>query len=129
MDGLFYLNSIWVILGAILVIFMQAGFILLETGSTRMKNAGHIAGKTVFSFGMAAIVFWAVGYGLIFGENGNFFVGMSDFFFSGEEAEGNSYSTTAFFLFQLAFAAISLAVAFGGFAERAKLSVYLFFAV
>lgn len=101
----------------------------METGSTRMKNAGHIAGKTVFSFGMAAIVFWAVGYGLIFGENGNFFVGMSDFFFSGEEAEGNSYSTTAFFLFQLAFAAISLAVAFGGFAERAKLSVYLFFAV
>ena len=68
MDELFYLNSVWIMLGAILVIFMQGGFILLETGSTRMKNAGHIAGKTIFSFGIASLVFWAVGYGFIFGE-------------------------------------------------------------
>lgn len=80
MDSLTLMNSLWVMLGAILVIFMQAGFILLEAGSTRMKNAGHIAGKTVFTFGIASIVFWAVGYGFIFGKNGNFFVGMSDFF-------------------------------------------------
>ena len=129
MTDLFYLNSVWIMLGAILVIFMQGGFILLEAGSTRMKNAGHISGKTIFSFGIASLVFWAVGYGFIFGENGNLFVGMSEFFFSGSEAEGSSYSTTAFFVFQLAFAGISLAVAFGGFAERAKLSVYLVFAV
>lgn len=129
MEDLYYLNSVWVMLGAILVIFMQGGFILLETGSTRMKNAGHIAGKTIFSFGIASLVFWAVGYGFIFGENGNFFIGMSDFFYSGTEVEGSSYSTAAFFIFQLAFAGISLAVAFGGFAERAKLSVYLLFAV
>jgi ammonium transporter, Amt family len=129
MEDLFYLNSVWIMLGAILVIFMQGGFILLETGSTRMKNAGHIAGKTIFSFGIASLVFWIVGYGFIFGENGNFFVGMSDFFYSGSEVEGSSYSTAAFFIFQLAFAGISLAVAFGGFAERAKLSVFLVFAV
>lgn len=129
MEDLYLVNSVWVILGAILVIFMQAGFILLETGSTRMKNAGHIAGKTVFCFGICALTFWAVGYGLIFGENSNFFVGLSDFFFPGEEVEGSAYSTTAFFLFQLAFAGISLSIAFGGFAERAKLSVYLLFSV
>lgn len=116
-------------LGAILVIFMQGGFILLEAGSTRMKNAGHIAGKTIFSFGIASLVFWAVGYGFIFGDNGNFFVGLSDYFYSGTEVESSSYSIAAFFVFQLAFAGISLAVAFGGFAERAKLSVYLVFAV
>ena len=129
MEDLFYLNSVWIMLGAILVIFMQGGFILLETGSTRMKNAGHIAGKTIFSFGIASLVFWAAGYGFIFGENGSFFVGMSDFFYSGGEVEGSTYSTAAFFVFQLAFAEISLAIAFGGFAERAKLSVYLIFAV
>ncbi|THE13137.1 ammonium transporter [Bacillus timonensis] len=129
MDHLFYLNSVWIMLGAILVIFMQGGFILLETGSTRMKNAGHIAGKTIFSFGIASLVFWAVGYGFIFGGNANFLVGMSDFFYSGSEVEGSPYSTTAFFVFQLAFAGISLAIAFGGFAERAKLSVYLVFAI
>jgi Amt family ammonium transporter len=129
MEDLYYLNSVWIMIGAILVIFMQGGFILLETGSTRMKNAGHIAGKTIFSFGIVSLIFWAVGYGFIFGSNGNFFVGMSDFFYSGDEVEGSSYSTAAFFVFQLAFAGISLAVAFGGFAERAKLSVYLVFAV
>lgn len=74
MTELFFVNSLWIMLGAILVIFMQGGFILLEAGSTRMKNAGHIAGKTIFSFGIASIIFWAVGYGFIFGSNGNFFV-------------------------------------------------------
>ncbi len=116
-------------LGAILVIFMQGGFILLEAGSTRMKNAGHIAGKTIFTFGIASLVFWAVGYGFIFGENGNILVGLSEFFYSGTEVEGSSYSTAAFFVFQLAFAGIALTIAFGGFAERAKLSAYLIFAL
>lgn len=126
---LYLINSVWIVLGAILVIFMQGGFILLEAGSTRMKNAGHIAGKTMFTFCMASIVFWAVGYGFIFGDNANFFISLSDFFYSGYEIEGSSYATTAFFIFQLAFAGISLTIAFGGFAERAKLSVYVIFAV
>jgi Amt family ammonium transporter len=126
---MFSLNSVWLVLGAILVILMQGGFILLEAGSTRMKNAGHIAGKTVFTFGMASIVFWAVGYGFIFGNNGNFFVGLSDFFYSGKQAEGMDYSTSAYFLFQLAFAGISLTIAFGGFAERAKLTAYVVFSI
>ncbi|MCP3738166.1 ammonium transporter [Rossellomorea sp. BNER] len=128
-DIIFTLNSVWLMLGAILVIFMQGGFILLEAGSTRMKNAGHIAGKTIFTFGIASIMFWAVGYGFIFGDNGNFFVGLTDFFYSGYEIEGMSYSTAAFFMFQLAFAGISLTIAFGGFAERGKLSAYVIFAV
>ena len=68
MDTLFLMNSLWVMLGAILVILMIGGFILLETGSTRMKNAGHIAGKTILTFSIGSIVFWAVGFGLIFGK-------------------------------------------------------------
>ncbi|WP_458412849.1 ammonium transporter [Schinkia sp. CFF1] len=129
MDELYLVNSVWIMLGAILVILMQGGFILLEAGSTRMKNAGHIAGKTIFTFGISSLVFWAIGYGFIFGEHANLLVGLSDFFYSGFEKEGSSYSTTVFFLFQLAFAGISLTIAFGGFAERAKLSVYLLFSL
>ncbi|WLD92836.1 ammonium transporter [Alkalihalobacillus sp. AL-G] len=129
MDATFLMNSIWVMIGTVLVIFMLGGFILLEAGSTRMKNAGHIAGKTIFTFGLSSIVFWAVGYGFIFGENGNFLVGMSHFFYSGYEIDGIGLSTSVFFLFQLAFAGISLTIAFGGFAERAKLSVYLIFSL
>ncbi len=51
------MNAIWVMLGAILVIFMQSGFVMLEAGSTRMKNAGHIAGKTIFTLGIVSLVF------------------------------------------------------------------------
>jgi ammonium transporter, Amt family len=128
MDTLFLMNSLWVMIAAVLVILMLGGFILLETGSTRMKNAGHIAGKTILTFGISSLVFWAIGYGLIFGE-GNSILGFSDFFYSGYDIEGLSLSGSVFFLFQLAFAGISLTIAFGGFAERAKLSVYLVFAL
>ncbi|HWO96629.1 MAG TPA: ammonium transporter [Bacillus sp. (in: firmicutes)] len=129
MDPIYLMNSLWVMLGAILVIFMLGGFILLEAGSTRMKNAGHIAGKTIFTFGLASLVFWAVGFGFIFGDNANFLVGLSHFFYSGYELEGMSLSSSVFFVFQLAFAGISITIALGGFAERAKLSIYLVFTV
>ncbi|MET3291964.1 UNVERIFIED_CONTAM: Amt family ammonium transporter [Brevibacillus sp. OAP136] len=128
-------DAVWVMLSAILVIFMQAGFLLLEAGSTRMKNAGHIAGKTIFTFGICTIAFWALGFGFTFG-NGNSFIGLTGFFFDGSgmqaEASYDSLSAAAIpisvkFLFQLGFAAVSLAIAWGGFAERAKLSVYLVF--
>jgi ammonium transporter, Amt family len=128
MDTLFLMNSLWVMISAVLVILMIGGFILLETGSTRMKNAGHIAGKTILTFGIASIVFWAVGYGLVFGS-GNSLIGFSNFFYSGYDVEGLNLSGSVFFLFQTAFAGIALTIAFGGFAERAKLSVYLVFAL
>jgi Amt family ammonium transporter len=129
LDSIYLLNSLWVVLGAILVILMQGGFILLEAGSTRMKNAGHIAGKTIFTFGLASLVFWAVGFGFIFGDNANFLVGLSHFFYSGYELEGMNLSSAVFFIFQLAFAGIAITIALGGFAERAKLSIYLVFTV
>lgn len=130
MDDVMYLmNSLWTMIAAILVIFMIGGFILLEAGSTRMKNAGHVAGKTIFTFGLASMVFWAVGYGFIFGGDANFFVGMTDFFYSGEILEGAGLATTVFFVFQLAFAGIAVTIALGGFAERAKLSAYVIFTI
>ncbi|MGO4537583.1 ammonium transporter [Paenibacillus sp. 2TAB19] len=125
------INGIWTMLGAILVLFMQCGFILLEAGSTRMKNAGHIAGKTVFTVGIVSIVFWAVGYAFIFGSEGNSLLGWGDYFGFNvmDVPEGATVAPMIMFLFQMAFAAISMSVAWGGFAERAKLSVYLIFAV
>src|SRR4051812_29334145 len=130
MDTTFLMNSLWVMLGAVLVILMIGGFILLETGSTRMKNAGHIAGKTILTFGISSIVFWAVGYGLIFGDGGGLskFIGLSDFFYSGAEAEDAAYNGSVFFVFQTAFAGIAMTIAFGVFAKRTKMSFYLLFA-
>src|ERR1700730_13075586 len=128
MNTTFLMNSLWTMVGAILVILMIGGFILLETGSTRMKNAGHIAGKTILTFSIGSLVFWAVGFALAFGT-GNPLVGFSHFFYSGYDITGLSLSGSVYFLFQLAFACISLTIAFGGFAERAKLSAYLIFSV
>jgi Amt family ammonium transporter len=74
-------------------------------------------------------VFWAVGFGFIFGDHANLLVGLSHFFYSGYELEGMNLSSSVFFLFQLAFAGIAITIALGGFAERAKLSIYLVFTV
>ncbi|TMW70393.1 ammonium transporter [Alteribacter natronophilus] len=126
-DSIFLMNNMWVIFATVLVILMQGGFILLEAGSTRMKNAGHTAGKSIFAFGLASITFWAVGYGFIYGEGT--FIGMTDFFFGEFTGVSDGLMGSVDFMFQLAFAGIALAIAFGGFAERAKLSVYIIFAI
>ncbi|WP_339063694.1 ammonium transporter [Tepidibacillus marianensis] len=126
------LDSVWVIFAAVLVFFMQAGFALLEAGSTRMKNAGHIAGKQVLSFAIATLAFWSFGFGFTFGT-GNELIGTSGWFL--KEVSNTTFQSLSWanvplslkFLFQLAFAAVSLAIAWGGFAERAKLSVYFIF--
>ncbi|RAU99854.1 ammonium transporter [Paenibacillus sp. YN15] len=123
------LDSLWVMVAAVLVLLMQGGFILLEVGSTRMKNAGHVAGKTIFATGLCTLVFWAVGYSLIFSDGNAFLGGLSDAFFNPSIIVEGISGSTVFFIFQLAFAAVSLSIAWGGFAERAKLSVYLIFTI
>lgn len=127
------LDTFFVFVAFALVMFMQAGFALLEAGSVRMKNAGHVAGKTILTLGIALIGFWAFGFGLGFGD-GNGFFGYQGFFLNGEEMKslygalsGLDIPISMMFLFHLAFAAVSLSIAFGGFAERAKLSVYIVF--
>lgn len=116
------LNTAFTFLAFILVFFMQAGFALLEAGSTRMKNAGHVAGKTILTTGVAALSFWALGFGFGFGnDGGNGFMGLTGFFMSGTDAavsfdalSGLDVPITIMFLFHFAFAAVSLSIACGG---------------
>lgn len=127
----FALDSLWVMIGTILVVSMQAGFALLEAGSTRMKNSAHVAGKQILSFAISSIAFFAFGFAITFG-NGNSFIGTSGWFLfdGGNTFESLSWANVPLslkFLFQLAFAGVSLAIVWGGFAERAKLSVYFIF--
>ncbi|MGB8956689.1 MAG: ammonium transporter [Tumebacillaceae bacterium] len=134
-DLLTSMNTVWVMLAFLLVFFMQAGFALLEAGATRMKNAGHIAGKNVLSFAIASLVFWAVGFALSFGD-GNSFFGTTGWFVDVSDPQASdgfsalgfsSIPLAAKFLFQLVFAGVSLAIMWGGIAERAKLIVYFVF--
>ena len=78
-DLVIAVNTVWVVVAAVLVMFMQAGFAFLEAGLTRMKNAAHIAGKNVLIFAICSLVYWAVGFGIAFGD-GNAVVGTSGFF-------------------------------------------------
>jgi Amt family ammonium transporter len=136
-DLLIAANTIWVVVAAVLVMFMQAGFAFLEAGLTRMKNAAHIAGKNVLIFGVCSLVYWAVGFGIAFGD-GNRLVGTSGFAPSVDSllAIGQapySFFTTvpgaAGYLFEVVFAGVSLAIVWGAMAERAKLWVYFVFGV
>jgi ammonium transporter, Amt family len=125
------LDSLWVMVATVLVIGMQAGFALLEAGSTRMKNSGHVAGKQILSFAIASIAFWAAGFAITFGQ-GNSFIGTTGWFLhEGKDTFSSldwaNVPLSLKFLFQLAFVGVSLAIAWGGFAERAKLSVYFIF--
>lgn len=128
MDVAVLMDNLWVMVGAVLVFLMLGGFILLEAGSTRMKNAGHISGKTILAAGLGTLVFWAVGYGFIYGD-GNAFIGLSNFFYGDASTVKEGLTPSVDFMFQVMFALVSLTIAFGGFAERAKLSAYVIFAV
>ena len=64
------LDTIWTLLGAALVFFMQAGFAMVETGFTRAKNAGNIIMKNLMDFCIGTVVFWLIGFGLMFGGDG-----------------------------------------------------------
>jgi Amt family ammonium transporter len=138
-------STIWVVVTAVLVMFMQAGFAFLEAGLTRMKNAGHIAGKNVLIFGICSIVYWAVGFGIAFGDGGGKLVGGSGFFPSVDDLisvpllAGDAYDGSfslfaqipgaAGYLFEVVFAGVSLAIVWGAMAERAKLWVYFAFGI
>jgi Amt family ammonium transporter len=131
-------STIWVVLAAVLVMFMQAGFAFLEAGLCRMKNVGHIAAKNVLVLGIASIVYYLVGYGIAFGDGGTGLFGGSGFVPSVEELTAigaapfswfGSIPAGAGYLFQVVFAAVSLAIVWGAMAERTRLWVYFAFGV
>jgi ammonium transporter, Amt family len=125
------LNVTWILVAAVLVMFMQAGFAFLEIGFSRGKNAGMGIAKIVANFSIASIAWWGCGFALAFGGGGWLF-GDSGFFFStgntlaGEEIVG---STAAFMLFQFMFCAVSLAIVWGTTLERIKFSAYVIYAI
>jgi Amt family ammonium transporter len=135
---LFAASTIWVVVAAVLVMFMQAGFAFLEAGLTRMKNVGHIAAKNVLIFALASIVYFLVGFGIAFGDGGGGFVGGSGFVPSFEElltigtAPFSWFSqipAAAGYLFEVVFCGVSLAIVWGAMAERTKLYVYFVFGI
>src|SRR6266536_1725452 len=134
----FAASTIWVVIAAVLVMFMQAGFAFLEAGLTRMKNVGHVAAKNVLIFALASIVYYLVGFGIAFGDGGNGLFGGSGFVPSVDslltvgQAPFSWFSEipgAAGYLFEVVFCAVSLAIVWGAMAERTKLWVYFAFGI
>jgi Amt family ammonium transporter len=125
-------DQIWIVLGAVLVLFMQGGFAMLEVGLSRMKNAGAVMGKIFINMSVALLVFWATGFALAFGS-GNDFSGTTGFFLPNDNAiEDYTLSgipIEGLFLFQAAFAAVSLAIVFGSMLDRTKFIAYIVFGI
>jgi ammonium transporter, Amt family len=131
------LNMVWVAVATVLVFLMQAGFMFLEVGFSRQKNAGTGVAKILVNLAICTIAWWAIGYGIAEGGNGleglpgNKIFGGSGFFFhfdqtvAGEAVTGES---AMLMLYGLAFCAVSLAIVWGTTLERIKFGAYVIYA-
>jgi Amt family ammonium transporter len=120
-----FANSLWVLVSAALVFFMHAGFALVESGFCRRKNAVMVLMKNFGVVAVSSIVFYLVGYGVMFGE-GNAFLGLASFFPNngGADADLPPY---VFLFFQLVFAATACTIVSGAIAERGRLLTFFLF--
>lgn len=123
------INIVWVFLGAVLVMFMQAGFAILETGFTRQKNANNVLMKNLMDFSIGSIIFLVVGFGLMFGDSFNGLIGTSGFFdpTTLKLDDFDSLSPSVFIFFQTVFCATAATIVSGAMAERTKFSSYLIY--
>lgn len=122
------INTIWTLLAAFLVFFMQAGFAMVEAGFTRAKNAGNIVLKNLMDFCVASIAFWAVGFAIMFGVDQLGVLGSTGFALNDTfEHLGLSIPLLAFFLWQTVFAGTAATIVSGAMAERTKFGSYLVF--
>ena len=128
------LDSIWILVASIFVIFMNAGFGMLETGFCRHKNAVNILAKNLIVFALATLVYWSIGFSIMFAGD-HPFIGGGGFFLTGEATTygldpfPSGLPLPVFFLFQAAFAATAATIVSGAVAERIEFSAFLFFSL
>jgi|SRR5712692_601833 len=133
-------DTVWVIVAAVLVMFMQPGFAMLEVGFSRMKNVGTVVAKVLTNFSVSAIAYWAIGFAIAFGGAAAWLfplVGWNGFvptFSPGSQLDlpamsGSTAPASAKWMFQFVFCAVSLAIVWGTMIERTKFIVYPLFAI
>src|SRR5919201_5486444 len=136
-DSVSSINTMWVLVAGVLVMFMQAGFAFLEIGFSRAKNAGLGVAKILTNYSISALAYWAVGFALAFGGAGAIAGTHGVFLDVGSDpaksgiplVETLGISPAAFLFFQFVFCAVSLAIVWGTTLERIKFSAYVIYAV
>ena len=122
--------SVWYLMGAALVFFMQCGFAMVEAGFTRAKNVGNITMKNLMDFCIGTPIFWIIGFGIMFGSSSAIFGGI-DLFTRGDYSAvtPDGVPFYAFFIFQTVFCATAATIVSGAMAERTKFSMYLVYTI
>lgn len=122
------LDFIWVLMCGFLVMFMQPGFAMLESGFTRAKNAANIMMKNLMDFSIGALSYWAIGFAIMYGtmEGLNWLMGWSGFFLMGDAYD---VVTIQSWFFQMVFAATAATIVSGCVAERCKFSTYILISI
>ncbi|GAB2191231.1 ammonium transporter [Sessilibacter sp. MAH1] len=115
------LDLLWILTAAILVMFMQAGFTMLESGLVRAKNSYNVAIKNVTDFLISVMGFWFIGFGLMFGHSSNGWFAFSGF----AGAETSTPRQIALFVFQATFVGTAATIVAGAIAERARFNAYI----
>ena len=123
------INIVWVFLGAVMVMLMQAGFAILEAGLTRQKNCNNVLMKNIMDFAIGSIIFLVVGFGLMFGESLGGIVGITGFIdpTTLNLSQFEALSPSVFIFFQTVFCATAATIVSGAMAERTKFSSYLIY--
>ncbi len=123
------MDMVWLVVSAVLVFFMQAGFALLESGLTRAKNASNIIMKNMVDFAAGAVVYFLIGWALMYGDSVNGLFGSSQFALVPSEAGGDMSATLRDWFFQVVFAAAAATIVSGALAERARYGSYVLFSI
>jgi len=122
------IDTMWVLVAAVLVFFMQAGFAMVETGFTRAKNAGNIIMKNLMDFAIGTLAYWFIGFGIMFAGS-SAIVGGFNFFVTGSLDLGLTIPDPAFLIFQTVFCATAATIVSGAMAERTKFSAYCIYSL
>lgn len=122
------LDNMWLLVAAFLVMFMQPGFALVEAGFTRSKNTANILMKNLMDFSIGSILYWVIGFTIMYGDSIGGFIGMPDLFFM-SDGFGDNYSDYADLFFQTVFAATAATIVSGAMAERTEFKAYLIFSI
>lgn len=122
------IDNIWLLLTGFLVMFMQPGFAMVEAGFTRSKNTANILMKNLLDFCIGSLLYWAIGFTLMYGDSIGGIIGTPDLFFM-SDGYGDNYADYADLFFQTVFAATAATIVSGAMAERTEFSAYLIFSV
>jgi Amt family ammonium transporter len=122
------IDNMWLLIAGFLVMFMQPGFAMVEAGFTRSKNTANILMKNLMDFAIGSLLYWIIGFTIMYGDSIGGFIGMPDLFFM-SDGYGDNYSDYADLFFQTVFCATAATIVSGAMAERTNFSAYFIFTI